>query len=50
MIPAVKPRYIIAVYLGACFVFAVAAVTTTGATSVAMLILVLCFESVSCGD
>jgi hypothetical protein len=33
-----KPRYILAVYLGLCFVFGVA--------SVAMLILDLCFESV----
>ncbi len=45
MIPAVKPRYILAVYLGLCFVFIVAAMNTTGTTSIAMLILVLCFES-----
>jgi MFS transporter, FHS family, L-fucose permease len=45
MIPAFKPRYILAVYLALCFVFIVAAMTTTGTTSIAMLILVLCFES-----
>jgi FHS family L-fucose permease-like MFS transporter len=44
-IPAVKPRYILATYLGLCFVFGLAATLTHGATSVAMLILVLCFES-----
>ncbi len=44
-IPAAKPRYVLAVYLGLCFVFIVAAMTTTGTTSVALLILVLCFES-----
>lgn len=44
---AFKPRYILAVYLGLCFVFGLCAVLTRGATSVAMLILVLCFESVS---
>lgn len=45
MIPAFKPRYILAVYLGLCFVFVVAAITTAGTASIAMLILVLCFES-----
>ncbi|OGM42243.1 hypothetical protein ABOM_009078 [Aspergillus bombycis] len=40
-----KPRYILAVYLALCFVFGLAATLTHGATSVAMLILVLCFES-----
>jgi len=45
--PAFKPRYMLTVYLSLCFVFAVAAVTTSGHTSVAMLMLVLCFESVS---
>ncbi|KAK4042958.1 L-fucose permease [Parachaetomium inaequale] len=44
-LPAFKPRYMLAVYLGLCFVFIVAAMTTTGTTSVALLILVLCFES-----
>ncbi|EOD42842.1 putative l-fucose permease glucose galactose transporter protein [Neofusicoccum parvum UCRNP2] len=43
---AFKPRYMLATYLGLCFVFALAAVKTTGKTSVAMLILVLCFESI----
>jgi FHS family L-fucose permease-like MFS transporter len=45
-IPAFKPRYMLAVYLGLCFVFGLAATLTRGHTSVAMLILVLCFESV----
>lgn len=42
-----KPRYILAVYLGLCFVFGLAATLSKGHTSVALLILVLCFESVS---
>jgi FHS family L-fucose permease-like MFS transporter len=46
-IQAFKPRYILAVYLGLCFVFGLCATLTHGHTSVAMLILVLCFESVS---
>jgi FHS family L-fucose permease-like MFS transporter len=45
MIPAFKPRYILGLYLGLCFIFIVAAITTTGSASIAMLILVLCFES-----
>lgn len=45
MIPAFKPRYVLSVYLSLCFVFAVAAVTTRGDTSIAMLIMVLLFES-----
>jgi FHS family L-fucose permease-like MFS transporter len=45
MIPAVKPRYMLATYLGLCFVFAVAAMNTSGTTSIALLILVFCFES-----
>ncbi len=45
MIPAVKPRYILTLYLALCFVFIVAAITTSGTASIAMLILVLCFES-----
>ncbi|KAF2089888.1 MFS general substrate transporter [Saccharata proteae CBS 121410] len=43
---AFKPRYMLTAYLGLCFVFGVAAIKTTGHTSVAMLILVLCFESI----
>lgn len=45
MIPAFKPRYVLSVYLTLCFVFAVAAVTTRGDVSIAMLILVLFWES-----
>ncbi|KAL8404567.1 hypothetical protein RB594_009427 [Gaeumannomyces avenae] len=44
-IPAVRPRYILALYLGLCFVFVTAAINTAGTVSIAMLILVLCFES-----
>jgi FHS family L-fucose permease-like MFS transporter len=43
----IKPRYILAVYLGLSFVFGLCATLTHGPASVAMLILVLCFESVS---
>ncbi|KAF2803934.1 glucose/galactose transporter [Mytilinidion resinicola] len=42
---AFKPRFIMALYLGLCFIFGLAAVLTHGKTSVSMLILVLCFES-----
>lgn len=45
MIPAVKPRYVLGVYLVLCFVFVVAAITTTGHVSIAMLIIVLFWES-----
>lgn len=45
MIPAFKPRYVLSVYLTMCFIFAVAAVTTHGDVSIAMLILVLFWES-----
>ena len=41
-----KPRYILAVYLGLCFVFGLAATLTHRHASVALLILVVCFESV----
>ncbi|KAL9618141.1 MAG: hypothetical protein Q9160_007148 [Pyrenula sp. 1 TL-2023] len=45
MLPMFKPRYMLATYLGLCFVFVVAAITTEGNASIAMLVLVLCFES-----
>lgn len=45
MSPRVKPRYVLAVLLACCFIFSVAAVTTRGTASVAMLIVVLCAES-----
>lgn len=45
MIRSVKPRYVLTALLACCFAFAVAAVTTRGDASVAMLILVLCSES-----
>ncbi|KAF7590707.1 hypothetical protein BBP40_002498 [Aspergillus hancockii] len=41
----IKPRYILAVCLVLCFVFGLAATLADGQTSVAMLILVLAFES-----
>ncbi len=44
-IPFFKPRYMLAVYLGLCFVFIIAAMNTAGTASIAMLMLVLCFES-----
>lgn len=46
MMKAFKPRYMLTVYLGLCVVFAIAAMNTTGAASVALCILVFCFESV----
>lgn len=45
MIPAVKPRYVLGAYLALCFVFVVAAITTTGHVSIAMLLMVLFWES-----
>ncbi|OJJ61743.1 hypothetical protein ASPSYDRAFT_145428 [Aspergillus sydowii CBS 593.65] len=45
MMKAFKPRYMLTVYLGLCVVFAIAAMKTTGAASVALCILVFCFES-----
>ncbi|KAI9035927.1 uncharacterized protein KD926_002592 [Aspergillus affinis] len=45
MIPAFKPRYMLTAYLTACFVFSIAAMKTTGTTSVGMLIMVFVFES-----
>jgi FHS family L-fucose permease-like MFS transporter len=41
----VKPRYILATYLLMCFVFVLAASQSTGNASIAMLCLVLCWES-----
>ncbi|KAL2811613.1 glucose/galactose transporter [Aspergillus granulosus] len=41
----VKPRHVLAVCLALCFVFGLAATLSHGHASVAMLILVLCFES-----
>jgi FHS family L-fucose permease-like MFS transporter len=42
---AVKPRYVLATYLFGCFVFILAASQTAGNVSIAMICLVLCFES-----
>ena len=45
MVPAIKPRFMLAAYLGMCFILSIATMTTKGNTSIALLILVLCFES-----
>ncbi|KAJ5308226.1 hypothetical protein N7476_008882 [Penicillium atrosanguineum] len=45
MMKAFKPRYMLSVYLVLCVIFSIAAMTTRGTTSVAMIILVLSFES-----
>ena len=41
----IKPRYILATYLGLCFIFVLAASQSHGDASIAMLCLVLCSES-----
>lgn len=41
----IKPRYVLAVYLGLCFIFVLAASQTMGNGSIALLCLVLCAES-----
>jgi FHS family L-fucose permease-like MFS transporter len=48
MSPKIKPRWMLGGYLGGCFIFCLAATLTHGHTSVALLILVLCCESVRC--
>ncbi|KAK2776508.1 hypothetical protein FQN53_002679 [Emmonsiellopsis sp. PD_33] len=45
MLKPFKPRYMLGAYLFLCFVFSVAAMNTRGTTSIAMLLLVFCFES-----
>ena len=45
MVPAIKPRYLLTVYLGMCFVFSVAAMNTAGTQSIVLLIFVFVFES-----
>ncbi|KAL4930978.1 major facilitator superfamily domain-containing protein [Aspergillus undulatus] len=45
MMKAFKPRYMLTVYLGLCIVFSIAAMNTSGAASVALCVLVFCFES-----
>lgn len=45
MIPACKPRLVLAVYLAMCAVFMVPAIPTRGNVSIALLILVFCAES-----
>ncbi|KAJ5104046.1 hypothetical protein N7532_004575 [Penicillium argentinense] len=45
MMKAFKPRYMLTVYLILCIVFSIAAIPTHGTASIAMIILVLCFES-----
>lgn len=45
IMPAFKPRYILAVYLALCAVFMAIAIPTKGATAITFLILVFCAES-----
>ncbi len=45
MIPAAKPRYMLAGYLGMCCIISLIAAVTHGTTSVAFLMLVFVFES-----
>ncbi|KFA80022.1 hypothetical protein S40288_01844 [Stachybotrys chartarum IBT 40288] len=45
MIPACKPRLILAVYLGLCAVFMAPAIALSGDAAIAMIILVFCAES-----
>lgn len=45
MIPAVKPRYMLSIYLSMCCVLVLVAAVTHGTTSVAFLMLVFVFES-----
>ncbi|OKL63433.1 hypothetical protein UA08_01286 [Talaromyces atroroseus] len=40
-----KPRYMLFVYLLGCIVFSIACMNTSGTTSIALLIIVFCFES-----
>ena len=42
---AIRPRYVLALYLCMCFVFALIAALTRGNASIGMLCLVLCWES-----
>ena len=42
-----KPRFMVAAYLGLCVIFSLAPFLTTDKVNVAVLTLVLCFESVS---
>ncbi|KAH8687160.1 major facilitator superfamily domain-containing protein [Tricladium varicosporioides] len=44
-IPAIKPRFVLATYLCMCFVFVLAASQSSGNASIAMICLVLCWES-----
>lgn len=45
MIPACKPRLILAIYLGLCAVFMAPAIALSGDAAIAMIILVFCAES-----
>lgn len=49
MIKAFEPRYMLTVYLTLCIVVSITAIPTHGIASIDMIILVLCFESVSHG-
>lgn len=45
MIPAVKPRYMLTIYLGVCIIFSISAMNTAGTTSIGLLIMIFVFES-----
>ncbi|KAL2826469.1 major facilitator superfamily domain-containing protein [Aspergillus cavernicola] len=45
MMKAFKPRYMLTAYLALCAIFTIAAMNSRGTASVAMCILVFCFES-----
>jgi FHS family L-fucose permease-like MFS transporter len=46
MLKPFKPRYMLLAYLFGAFIFSIAAMNTSGTTSIALLIMVFCFESV----
>lgn len=50
MMKPFKPRIMLTVFLTLCIVFSIASIATHGTASVAMIILVLCFESVGESD
>src|SRR6266496_4643882 len=45
MILAANLRYMLTAYLGICFIFSITAMTMSGSTSIASLMLVFCLES-----
>ena len=43
--PAFKPRYMLAFYLGMCAIFAIAAMNVQGTAGIALYIMIFVFES-----